>query len=296
MDDRGRWRAAELGERGEVQTGLGPVRYFSAGEGPAVVMIHGLLVNANLDRKVAPRLAEAGLRAITLELPLGSHERPAKPNVEVSPGTVAAAILETIDELGLEDVTLVGNDTGGALCQLAVTTRSDRIGRLVLTSCDYRDNFPPKAFAYCTLLARAPGAIPALLAPVRIRKLRRIPLAFGWLAKRPIDKEAEDSYILPTLTDREVRHDLTRFLRKMDKRDTQRAADLLGGFGKPALVAWSKEDRFFPPEHAEALAKDLGGARVEWIEDSYTFSAEDQPERLADLITAFTRERAEAAA
>ncbi len=82
----------------------------------------------------------------------------------------------------------------------------------------------------------------------------------------------------------------------MDKRDTQRAADLLGGFGKPALIAWSKEDRFFPPEHAEALANDLGGARVEWIEDSYTFSMEDQPERLAELVSGFTRERAEAAA
>jgi len=296
MDDRGRWRAAELGERGEVQTGLWPIRYFSAGEGPVVVLIHGLLVNANLYRKVVPRLADAGLRAVTLELPLGSHERPAKPGVEVSPGTVSAAILETIDELGLEDVTLVGNDTGGALCQLAIATRADRIGRLVLTSCDYRDNFPPKAFAYFKLLAKAPAVIPPLLAPMRIPRLRRIPLAFGWLAKRPIDREAEDSYILPTLTDREVRHDLTRFLRKMDKRDAHRAADLLGGFGKPALIAWSKEDRFFPPEHAEALAKDLGGARVEWIEDSYTFASEDQPERLAELITAFAREPAPAAA
>ena len=290
MDDRGRWRAAQLGERGEVQTGLGPIRYFSAGEGPTVVLVHGLLVNANLWRKVVPRLAEAGLRAVTLELPLGSHERPARTGAEVSPGTVAAAILETIEELGLEDVTLVGNDTGGALCQLAVTTKADRIGRLVLTSCDYRDNFPPKAFSYFKLLARAPGAIPPLLAPVRIRKLRRVPLAFGWLAKRPIDPQAEDSYILPTLTDREVRNDLTRFLRKMDKRDTQRAADLLGGFGKPALIAWSKEDRFFPPEHAVALAEDLGGARVEWIEDSYTFSAEDQPERVAELVGGFARE------
>jgi len=290
MDDRGRWRAAELGERGEVQTGLGPIRYFSAGEGPAVVMIHGLLVNANLYRKVAPRLVEAGLRAVTLELPLGSHERPARRDGEVSPGTVAAAIAETIEELGLEDVTLVGNDTGGALCQMVVTTKPERIGRLLLTSCDYRDNFPPKAFSYFKPLAKAPGLIPALLAPVRIRKLRRAPLAFGWLAKRPIDKEAEDSYLLPALTDKAVRHDLARFIRGIDTRDTQRAADLLGGFGKPALIAWASEDRFFPTEHAEALAKDLGGARVEWIDDSYTFSSEDQPERLSELIAGLARE------
>ena len=291
MDDRGRWRAAELGERGEVQTGLGPIRYFSAGEGPAVVMIHGLLVNANLYRKVAPRLAEAGLRAVTLELPLGSHERPARRGRRgVARARWPRRSRRRSRRLGLEDVTLVGNDTGGALCQMVVTTKPERIGRLLLTSCDYRDNFPPKAFSYFKPLAKAPGLIPPLLAPVRIRKLRRAPLAFGWLAKRPIDKEAEDSYLLPALTDKAVRHDLARFIRGIDTRDTQRAADLLGGFGKPALIAWAKEDRFFPTEHAEALAKDLGGARVEWIDDSYTFSSEDQPERLSELIAGFARE------
>jgi pimeloyl-ACP methyl ester carboxylesterase len=296
MNDKGRWRAAELGERGEVQTDLGPIRYFSAGDGPPVVLVHGVLVNANLWRKVVPRLAESGLRAITLELPLGSHERPARIDGELSPGTVAAAIIQVLDELDLENVTLVGNDTGGALCQLVVTTNADRIGRLVLTSCDYRDNFPPKAFDYLKLLARIPGAIPPLMAPMRIRRARRMPLAYGWLAKRPIDKDAEDSYLMPVLSDRGVRTDLSRFMRKVDKRDTQRAADLLGGFGKPALVAWSKDDKFFPPAHAKKLAEDLGGARVEMIEDSYTFSMEDQPERLSELISAFARESAPAAA
>jgi pimeloyl-ACP methyl ester carboxylesterase len=177
-----------------------------------------------------------------------------------------------------------------------VTTNSDRVGRLVLTSCDYRDNFPPRAFDYLKLLARAPGIIPPLMAPMRIRKARRAPLAFGWLAKRPIDPRAEDSYLMPVLGDSAVRRDLSRFVLNIDKRDTQRAADLLGGFGKPALVAWSVEDKFFPPEHAEKLAEDLGGARVEWIEDSYTFSMEDQPERLSELISAFARESAPAAA
>jgi len=128
------------------------------------------------------------------------------------------------------------------------------------------------------------------LAPVRLRRLRRLPLAFGWLAKRAIDRPAEDSYLLPALTNADVRRDLARVIRGIDTRDSQRAADLLGGFGKPALVAWSSEDRFFPPKHAHALAGDLGGARLEWIEDSYTFSPEDQPERLAELIAAFVRE------
>ena len=290
MDNRGRWRAAELGERGEVETKAGPVRFFQTGEGPPVVFIHGLLVNANLWRKVAPPLAAGGLRTVVLDLPLGSHERPMRPGADLSPPKLAVVIADAIEQLGLEDVTLVGNDTGGALCQMVVTSRPERIGRLVLTSCDYRGNFPPKAFSYFKLLARAPVLIPLLLAPVRLRRLRRLPLAFGWLAKRPIDRPAEDSYLLPALTNADVRKDLARVIRGIDTRDSQRAADLLGGFGKPALVAWSSEDRFFPPKHAHALAGDLGGARLEWIEDSYTFSPEDQPERLVDLIASFVRE------
>ena len=91
----------------------------------------------------------------------------------------------------------MGNDTGGALCQMLVTSRPERIGRLVLTSCDYRDNFPPPMFAYFKPAARIPGAFRVLLAPMRFRAPRRLPIAFGWLTKRPIDREAEDSYMLP---------------------------------------------------------------------------------------------------
>ena len=99
----------------------------------------------------------------------------------------------------------MGNDTGGALCQMVVTRRPERIGRLVLTSCDYRDNFPPPMFAYFKPVASIPGGLSALMAPMRFQAPRRLPFAFGWLVKRPIDRDAEDSYVFPALTDRERR-------------------------------------------------------------------------------------------
>ena len=85
-------------------------------------------------------------------------------------------------------------------------------------------------------------------------------------------------------------------IRGVDKRYTNEAADKLGGFDKPALIAWSREDRFFKPEHAERLAQDLPKARLEWIDDARTFSMEDNPERVAELIAGFVREPAPAAA
>jgi len=177
-------------------------------------------------------------------------------------------------------VTLVGNDTGGALCQMVVTRRPGRIRRLVLTSCDYRDNFPPAMFRYFKPAAAIPGAMKLLMLPMRLRAPRRLPFAFGWLVKRPIDRQAEDSYLLAGMTIPGVEGDLKRVIKGMDTRYTNEAAELLGQFEKPVLIAWSRDDRFFKPAHAERLAHDLPNARLEWIENARSLSPEDSPPAL----------------
>jgi pimeloyl-ACP methyl ester carboxylesterase len=281
------WRAAELGEAAEVQVRGGRLRYYEAGSGPPLVLVHGLLVNANLWRKVVPQLAR-DFRCITLDMPLGSHAIPV-PEADLTPPGLADLVADAIEALELEDVTLVGNDTGGGISQLVVTRRPERIGRLVLTSCDAFDNFPPTLFKYVLAPAQLPGAHIAF-AMLRLRPARRLPIAFGWLTKRPIDAQAEDTYVLPTLTDRAIRADLRRVLKGIRPEYTLKAAAELERFDRPALLAWSREDRFFPPEHAERLSSIIPDARLEWIGDSYSFSPEDQPDVLAELIAGFVRE------
>jgi len=287
--ERSRWRSPALGDRRTLDLPGGRLDVYEAGAGPPIVLVHGLLVNANLWRKVVEGLAP-DFRCISLDMPLGSHLEPLGERDDLTTPDLAALIGEALEALDLQDVTLVGNDTGGALCQVAVTTAPARVGRLVLTSCDFRDNFPPKLFAPLVAVARVPGATQAILASLVPRAPRRLPLAFGWLTKRPIDKDAEDSYLYPSLIDARVRSDLRAALTGIDTRHTNTAADRLGAFERPALVAWSREDRVFPTRHAEELARTLHNARLEWIEDSYTFSPEDQPERLAGLIAGFVRE------
>src|SRR5215467_7801313 len=287
------WRDPALGEPRELELAPGRLRCFEAGSGPAIVFVHGVLLNANLWRKVVARLSP-DFRCIALDLPLGSHSLPMNADADLSPLGVTNLIADAIEALELEDVTLVGNDTGGALCQMLVTSRPERVGRLVLTSCDYRDNFPPAMFSYFKLLPPLSPLVPVLFAPMRLRALRRLPFALGWLTKRPIERRAEDSYVLPVLGDRGVRADLNKMIRGVDKRLMNEAADHLTQFERPALIAWSRDDRFFKPEHAERLASDLPDARLEWIEGARTFSAEDQPERLAELIATFVREPAAA--
>jgi pimeloyl-ACP methyl ester carboxylesterase len=225
-------------------------------------------------------------RCIALDLPLGSHTLP-MPGADLAPPALAGIVADAIEALELEDVTLVGNDTGGAICQMVVTTRPERIGRLVLTSCDYRDQFPPAMFAYFKPAAAIPGAFRALFAPMRLRFPRYLPFAFGWLVKRKIDRDAEDSYILPAGVIKGVERDVKRVIKGIDKRDLNAAADRLGRFDKPALVAWSREDKLFKPAHAEALVKDLANADLKWIDDARTFSMEDNPEALSEAIKGF---------
>jgi len=286
------WRSPVLGEAKQLDMPAGSIRYFDVGSGPVIVFVHGVIVNANLWRKLVERLTPDH-RCVVLDLPVGAHTLPLPADADLGPVEVASLVADSIEALGLDDVTLVGSDSGGAFSQIVVTTRPERIGRLVLASSDYRDNFPPKLFSYFTLLGIIPGAMWLVSQTLRISPLRRAPVAFGWITKRRMDREAEDSYALPLSARAEVRRDLRRFIRKTDKTITNDAADRLPGFNKPALIAWSDEDRVFPKSDAVALAADLPDSRLEYVEDSYTFSMEDNPDQLAGLIRDFVVETAE---
>jgi pimeloyl-ACP methyl ester carboxylesterase len=289
------WRSPDLGPARTLDLGGGRrVRAHITGEGPAIVFVHGALVNANLWRKVVPRLD--GHTRVSLDLPLGSHLEPMPKDVDLTPPALVDLIADSLEALELRDVTLVGNDTGGGLSQMLAVRRPERIGALVLTSCDAFDIFPPRFFRIVLAPARIPGAIPIAFGGLRLRPLRRLPIAYGWLSSKPIDREAEDSYILPVLTRGPVRRDLRKLLGGLDPSYTLDAAAKLASWDRPTLIAWSEKDRFFPPEHAERLAKVIPGARLEWIEGARTFSPEDAPERLAALIGEFAGERAVAAA
>jgi pimeloyl-ACP methyl ester carboxylesterase len=275
------WRSEALGPA----SSLGRLRAHVTGEGPPLVFAHGLLVNANLWRNVVARLADR-FQCVTLDLPLGSHVEPVGDS-PLTPTDLADLVADAIDELGRGPVTLVGNDTGGGISQILAARRPELIDRLVLTSSDAYDVFPPKLFAYLKPFGRAPGAIPLAFGAMRWRPLRRLPIAFGWVTKRPIDRDAEDSYVLPVLTNAGVRSDLAKVIRGLDPRYTLEAAERLRTFHRPVLIAWSDEERVFPRHYAERLRDDLPEATLEWIEDAYTFSPEDNPEAVARSIAAF---------
>jgi pimeloyl-ACP methyl ester carboxylesterase len=277
------WRSPALGPARALDLGGGRrVRAHVTGAGPPIVLVHGALVNANLWRKVVPLVD--GHTRVTLDLPLGSHLEPMPKHADLRPRALADLIADSIEALDLRDVTLVGNDTGGGLSQIVAAHRPERIGGLVLTSCDAFENFPPRVFRIVLAPARIPGMTALTLRGMALRRLRRLPIAYGWLTREPVDREADDSYVMPVLTRRGIARDLRRVLNGLDPADTLDAAAKLTAWDRPTLIAWSLDDRFFSPEHGERLARLIPGARYEPIANARTFSPEDQPAELAQRI------------
>lgn len=270
----------------QIELPQGTIHYRSSGEGPPIVFVHGLLVDGRLWRKVTP-LLEDRFRCIVPDLPLGSHPEPMKPDADLSPPGLARIVAGFMEALDLKDVTLVANDTGGAISQITAAHHPERIGRLLLTNCDAFENFLPPAFRPMQWAARVPGGLTAMMAGMRFEALRRLPNAYGRLIKRDFSDAPTREWVDPYLTNREIRRDTIKVLKGIDPKYTFEAAERLREFDHPALLAWAVEDRFFKLSFAERLASTIRGARLEKIEDSYTFVSEDQPERLAELIGEF---------
>jgi pimeloyl-ACP methyl ester carboxylesterase len=278
----------------ETKLSQGTIRYRESGEGPPIVFMHGLLVDGQLWRKVTP-LLESDFRCIVPDLPLGSHPEPMSANADLTPPGLARIVADFLEALELEDVVLVGNDTGGAITQITAANHPERIGRVVLTNCDAFENFLPPMFRPMQWAARVPPVLNGLLQGMRFAPMRRLPNAYGRLIKRDFEGAPTRDWVEPFLSDGEIRRDTVKVLRGIDPRYTFEAAKKLRDFDRPTLLAWAVEDRFFKLSYAEKLADTIRGARLERIEDSYTFVPEDQPARLAELIARFAREPASVA-
>jgi pimeloyl-ACP methyl ester carboxylesterase len=278
----------EAGNRASVELPQGTIAYADSGSGDPMVFVHGLLVDGRLWRKVTPRLA-TDHRCIVPDLPLGSHRTPMNSDADLSPPGLARLLADFLEALDLKRVTLVANDTGGAISQIMAANHPERIGRLVLTPCDAFENFLPPAFRPLQYAARVPVLLTGAMQGMRLAPMRRLPNAFGWLIKNEKDDELLGEWFRPFLSDAGVRRDTVKVLRGISPRYTEEAAEKLRTFDRPTMLAWAKEDRFFKPKFAERLAETIPGARLEWIEDSYTFVSEDQPERLVKLIEDFVR-------
>ena len=277
---------ATIGTYQQVQLPQGTIRYRELGQGPPLVFVHGLLVNGDLWRKVVPLLAQH-YRCIVPDLPLGAHLHAMPATTDLTPLGLAQIVANFMVALDLHDVTLIGNDTGGAICQIVITEHPNRIGRLVLTNCDAFENFLPPLLRPFQYGAYIPGFVFGVCQALRIPLFQR--LLVRLLVKHalpPADVLA--GYFKPSQNNANVRRDLTKILRAISSRYTLAAARKFSDVQQPVLLAWATEDRiFFSAKDVERLQALFPDVQLVKIQDSYTFIGEDQPQRLADAITAF---------
>lgn len=268
-----------------IELSAGPIGYGdTGGEGPTVVLVHGLVMDGGIWREVVADLA-VDHRCITPTLPLGAHREPMRPDADLSLRGMGRIVAELLERLELRAVTLCFNDWSCAQTMIA-DGLMERVARLALVSCEAYENYPPGlAGRLVWLSAKLPGGMAIMRQALERPWLRRLPFVYGNLSKRGVPEEMLGGW-LAQFARREIQRDLARYAGgAMEGRRAMLAATpSLRSFQKPALVAWAAEDRLMPIRYGRRLAEDLPNSRLLEIGDSYTLVPWDQPVVLAGAI------------
>jgi pimeloyl-ACP methyl ester carboxylesterase len=213
---------------------------------------------------------------------LGSHTIPVDAAVPLTPKTVAEMVHAFIGTLDLHDVTLVGNDTGGGICQLLVDAHPDDVGRLVLTNCDAFEKFPPFPFNVVFATMRGPRSIRSLSMLMKISALRHSPLGYGLLLEG--NEALTASWVEPMRTDPRIAGNLATLLRAVGAMDLTDVATRLPRFTKPVTIVWGMADRCFTPTLGRRLAALFPNVAMVEVPGARTFVALDAPAAVVDAI------------
>lgn len=269
-----------------VDLPTGTLHYRVAGpeDGRPVVFVHGFLVDATLWADVPERLAAAGCRVYVPTWPLGSHPEAMRPGADLSPRGLARLVLAFVAAVGHDEVVLVGNDTGGGICQLVLDLEPERVSALVLTDCDAFDSFPPFPFTWLFRMVRRPVVGRVGLGLTRVAAVRTSVLGFGGLAKRRLSAAETEPWVTPYLTDAGVRRDVAAFARAWTGRELSGAETWLRRYARPVLVCWAPGDPFFELALAHRLVEVLPDATLVEVAGARAFVPLDRPAELAAAV------------
>ena len=273
----------------ELELDAGPIAYRdSGGSGPPLVVLHGLLMDFGLWDAVTAALA-GEFRCIRPILPMGAHRKPMRDGADLSLRGQVKILVELLERLELDDATLVFN--GWCDAQILIADGWDeRVGRIVFASCETYDNDPPGLGGkFAALSAALPGGMAMLVKPLRFRAIRRLPMTFGLMSKRPVPDELSERWLEPAQKRRDIRADLRKYAgdTRAGRAELVAANSTLELFRNPVLVAWAGADRMMPIDAGRRLADSVPNSRFIEIADSRRLIPIDQPVALARAIARF---------
>jgi pimeloyl-ACP methyl ester carboxylesterase len=264
-----------------VDTPSGRINYVETGSGPVALFVHGVLLNNHLWRHQLAALSDTR-RCIALDI-LAHGDTETADGQDVSVTANATMLGEFLDALGIDQVDLVGNDSGGGICQIFAATQPQRIRTLTLTDCDCHDNWPPEAFQPFLDMAAAGGLRDTLNAMLADKAVFRSPGALGPAYEHPeqVKDETIETYLRPFLRSDRRLHDFERFLAAFDCRHTLAIEAGLKALTAPTLIVWGTDDVYFPVRWSRWLAETIPGTRrrVE-LTGARIFFPEERPQAL----------------
>jgi len=244
-----------------VRTASGVISYTEQGSGPVALFVHGVLVNGHLWRHQLADLSDIR-RCIAVDL-LAHGDTEIAPDQDVSVTANAKMLKEFLDALHIDQVDLVGNDSGGGISQIFAALYPERVRSLTLTDCDTHDNWPPEAFKPFLAMAAGGGLRATLEAMLANKSVYRSPEALGPAYEHPeqLSDESIETYLRPFLRSDQRLHDLERFLAAFDNKHTLAIEDRLKTLQAPTLIAWGTDDVYFDVKWAHWLGDNIPGAR-----------------------------------
>lgn len=263
--------------RRTVRTPSGTIGYVERGAGPVALFVHGVLLNGYLWRHQLDALSDVR-RCIAVDLLAHGHTEAAD-GQDVSVTANAHMLAQFLDALGIDRVDLVGNDSGGGICQIFAALYPQRLRSLTLTNCDAHDNWPPEAFAPFVAMV-ADGGLPGTIeAMVGDKSVYRAALAPAYERPQAVSDATIDTYLQPFALDTRRLKQLEAFVNAFDCRHTLAIEDGLRTLQVPTLIAWGTDDIYFPVEWSHWLQKAIPGTtrRVEF-EGARIFFPEERPD------------------
>lgn len=244
-----------------VQTASGRISYSEQGSGPVALFVHGVLLNGYLWRHQLQDLSDIR-RNIAVDL-LAHGDTEISPDQDVSVTANAQMLKQFLDALKIDQVDLVGNDSGGGITQIFAALYPERVRSLTLTDCDTHDSWPPEAFRPFLAMAAAGGLRGTLDAMLADKSVYRSPKALGPAYEHPerLSDESIETYLRPFVRTEQRTRDLERFLAAFDKKHTLVIEDRLKTLKAPTLIVWGTDDIYFDVKWSHWLADNIPGTR-----------------------------------